>query len=138
MYTLQEMEVRLQYLQSISPGGATQMFSELREALDKYLNRDEEFCLQVNKTLDKIIAFDVHSRIKYEHQELLEPWQEVSYSFDKPLGFDDVRELFVLDEVLEEIMMVADRTFLQAFYTVQSDEGDGGGLLESRSSRISL
>ena len=127
MYTLQEMEVRLQYLQSISPGGATQMFSELREALDKYLNRDEEFCLQVNKTLDKIIAFDVHSRIKYEHQELLEPWQEMSYSFDKPTGFDDVRELFVLDEVLEEIMTIADMPFLQAFYTVQNEEGDSGG-----------
>lgn len=127
MYTLQEMEARLQYLQSISLGGATQMFAELKEALDKYLNRDEEFCLQVNKTLDKIIAFDVHSRIKYEHQELLEPWQEMSYSFYKPPGFDDVRELFVLDEVLEEIMTVADMPFLQAFYTVQSDEGDSGG-----------
>ena len=70
MYTFAEMEVRLQYLQSISPSGATQMFAELREALEKYLNRDEEFCLQVNKTLDKVIAFDIHSRIKYENQEL--------------------------------------------------------------------
>ena len=124
MYTLEEMEVRLQYLQTISPIGSVEMFSKLREALDKYLNRDEEFCLQVNKTLDKIIAFDLYSRIKYEHQELLEPWQEMSYSFDKPAGFDDVRELFVLDEVLEEIMTIADMPFLQAFRTVESEEGD--------------
>ncbi len=112
------------------------MFAELREALEKYLNRDEEFCLQVNKTLDKVIAFDIHSRIKYENQELLEPWQEMSYSFDKPTGFDDVRELFVLDEVLEEIMMVADMTFLQAFYIVQSNEGDGGGSGSSETTEL--
>ena len=136
MYTLEEMEVRLQYLQSISPGGAAQMFAELKEALEKYLTRDEEFSLQVNKKLDKIIAFDFHSRIKYEHQELLEPWQEVSYSFDKPLGFDDVRELFVLDDVLEEIMTVSDMSFLQAFFTVQAEENSGGGERSNTTSEL--
>ena len=125
MYTLQEMEIRLQYLQSISPSGSAKVFAELRETLEKYLMRDEEFCLQVNKTLDKIIAYEHNYKIKYEHQELLEPCQKVSYEFEKPKGFDDVRELFTLDEVFEEIMNVEDQLFLQAFYTEQV-EGSGG------------
>ena len=109
------------------------MFAKLRETFEKYLTRDEEFCLQVNKTLDKIIAFDFHSRIKYEHQELLDRWQDVSYNFNKPLGFDDVRELFIINELLNQMMSISDESFLQAFFSVQVNEnsetisGSGNG-----------
>ncbi|MBR1729345.1 MAG: hypothetical protein IJ728_07465 [Selenomonadaceae bacterium] len=136
MFTMEQINNRIEYLQSISPNGSTQIFAEFKEALNNYLTRDEEFCLQVNKTLDKIIAFEFHHRIKYENQELLDQWQDVSYRFEKPLGFDNVRELFKLDAVFEEIMTISDRIFLQAFYSVQSNSDGKNGSSEWRNTYI--
>ena len=121
-YTLEELNERIGYLQSISPANASTMFGELKSTIKTYLNCDEEFELQVNKTLDKVIACSFHSHLRYENQELLEPWQNASYSGEIPQGFDDVRELFVLDEVFEEMMSVSDEAFLIAFFSVQVDE----------------
>ena len=132
MYTLDEMNSRLDYLSSISPGYGTRLIEELREAIQAYLARDSDFELQVNKTLDKVIADSFHNGLEYEKMELLEPWQSHS-SDDAPEGYDDVSDLFKGSEVFEEIMAVTDREFIAAFYAVTNNEGDGdsGGSSET-------
>ena len=125
MSNREELNTRIQYLQSISPILAENAFQELKEAFDTYFYRDEEFILQVNKTLDKVISNIFHHKIKYERQELLDRWQNTQ--FNPPAGFNDVREIFIINEIVEEITNIADDVFLAAFYLKDIEiEGSSG------------
>ena len=118
-YTLDELEERIKYLKKISNYKAEELFSELEEAIKNYLNRDSEFELQVNKTLDKVIADTFHQEIEYEHQELIDVWKIPKTA--APTGYKNVLELFKGDEVFEKIMTVADKEFKAAFYRIAED-----------------
>lgn len=125
MSNREELNTRIQYLQSISPILAENAFQELEEAFDVYFYRDDEFILQVNKTLDKVISNIFHHKIKYEHQELLDRWQNTQ--FTSPAGFNDLKEVFVISEVAEEVINIADDVFLAAFYLKEIEiEGSSG------------
>ena len=100
MYTLEEMQSRITYLRSVSPVKGRKVLEELSAAITAYLTRDAGFELQVHKTLDKVIADTFHHGLKYEHEELLEPWREVVSARDA---------LFRGGEVFAKIMAVSDR-----------------------------
>ena len=126
MYTLEELNTRLDYLKGISPSGGRHLVEELCESIVAYLARDSEFELQVKKTLDKVIADTFHHNLIYEHQELIEPWQERRGT--SPTGYSNVADLFEGNEIFKEIMKVSDREFRVAFYIEeQQQEGVGGG-----------
>lgn len=125
MYSLKELNARLDYLKSISRSGGAKLIEELRDAIKAYLARDSNFELQVNKTLDKVIADAFHHNLKYEHQELIEPWQE--RKGEPPTGYDNVADLFKGNEIFEEIMTVKDFDFIAAFYTETKDDSSSGG-----------
>ena len=126
MYSLEELNTRLDYLKGISPSGGRYLVEELRMAINAYLTRDSEFELQVNKTLDKVIADTFHHNLIYEHQELIEPWQERRGT--PPTGYSNVADLFQGNDIFKEIMKVSDREFKVAFYIEQPEnEGGGGG-----------
>ena len=127
MYTLEEMQSRIAHLRSVSPVKARKVLEELLAAITAYLTRDAGFELQVHKTLDKVIADTFHHGLKYEHEELLEPWREVVSARDAPVGYYDVTELFRGGEVFAEIMAVSDRDFRAAFYIGNSDSGHEDG-----------
>lgn len=115
MHTIEELKKRLTYLKQLSIYPVDKIFSELEEAIQAYIERDSEFELQVDKTLDKVIADAFYHGLVYEHQELISPWQN-SQTEDAPIGYDDVTKLFKGDEVFEEIMSVTDKDFKAAFY----------------------
>ena len=118
MYTLNEMNKRLDYLRKISAHKALEFFSELEESIKNYFSRDFEFELQVNKTLDKVIADTFYQSIEYEHQELIDKWKPPNT--EAPIGYDNVLKLFKGDEVFEEIMTVTDKDFKAAFYRIEN------------------
>ena len=66
-----------------------------------------------------------HHNLKYEHQELIEPWQE--RKGDAPAGYDNVADLFKGNKIFEEIMTVKDFDFITAFYTETKTDNDSGG-----------
>lgn len=117
MCTLKELNSRVDHFADLIPVNGQPLISELRKTIEMYLNRDEEFELQINKTLDKVVSSNFHHRLKYENQELLEPWQDES-QYDVPPGFNNVRELFVLDDVFDEMAAVTDEEFVMAFFNV--------------------
>lgn len=118
MYTLNEMNKRLDYLRKISAHKAVEIFSELEESIKNYFSRDFEFEIQVNKTLDKVIAETFYRSIEYEYQELIDKWK--IQNTEVPTGYDNVLKLFKGDEVFEEIMNVADTEFKMAFYRIEN------------------
>ena len=123
MYTIDELKQRLIYLKQLSTYPVDELFSDLEDAIQAYIERDSEFELQVNKTLDKIITDAFHHGLVFEHQELISPWQDSSTE-DTPKGYDDVTKLFKGDKIFEEIMSVTDRAFKAAFYQIVYDDSD--------------
>ena len=130
MYTLDEMKERLEYLRRISPAGGKHLVDDLLTAITAYLSRDADFELQVNKTLDKVIADAFHHGLKYEHDELLDPWRKIIPVEDAPEGYDDVGKLFKGNEVFEEIMAVSDAEFRAAFYVEETGDGNNSATLK--------
>ena len=132
IYKLDELIERIKYLKKLSTYGnkdydeepsnykAKELFDELEETLKNYFNRDAEFELQVNKTLDKVVADTFHQYVEYEHQELIDRWK--TPKAEAPEGYDNVLKLFKGDEVFEEIMTVADKDFKDAFYRIEDEE----------------
>lgn len=121
MHKFEELNSRLNYLASISPGYGKSLIEKLREAIRAYLARDSDFELQVNKTLDKVIADSFHNNLEYENMELLKQWQNLS-SENAPEGYANVADLFKGYEVFNEIMAISDRDFRLAFYAVTNYE----------------
>ena len=120
----QELNERVEHLRSISPNGAANVLDELALALNEYCTREGDFSLQLNKTLDKVIADEFHTKAIYEHQELIDPWFIVSYG-DEPVGYFDLRDLIDSSGVLREILTVSDQDFKAAFYTESEGSHDG-------------
>ena len=136
IYKIDELNKRIDYLRKISAYDdkdfapnylknsklckAEELFERLEEAIVAYLNRDSEFELQVNKTLDKVIADTFHQEVEYEHQELIDIWKIPRGS--PPAGYNSVLELFKGGEVFEEIMTVSDKDFKAAFYRIIDED----------------
>ena len=150
MYKFDELNERIKYLKKLSTYGnkdrqsdydeepsnykAKELFDELEETLKNYFNRDAEFELQVNKTLDKVVADTFHQNVEYEHQELIDIWKIPRGS--SPTGYNNVAELFNGAESFDEIMSVSDKDFKEAFYRIENDDGSlsykyGNDYLES-------
>ena len=123
MYTLKELNTRLDYLQSLAPLGGKHVIVELRNAITSYMTRDSDFELQVNKTLDKVIADAFFHSLEYENMDLIKKWMEYP-SISKPEGYDNVADIFKCADVFEEIMAITDRIFKAAFYTKNTGSSD--------------
>ena len=78
MYTLKELNTRLDYLQSLAPLGGKHVIVELRNAITSYMTRDSDFELQVNKTLDKVIADAFFHSLEYENMDLIKKVDGIS------------------------------------------------------------
>ena len=125
MYTLAELNVRLNHLQSLSPQGGRQVIAELRSAIEAYMTRDSDFELQVNKTLDKVIADTFFHGLQYENSDLIKKWMTYPTA-NQPEGYGDISKIFKGAEIFEEIMTVTDNAFRMAFYSESKDSGDSG------------
>ena len=130
MQTLEELKARIDHLRRISPAGSAGIFSELEAAIEAYLKRDGDFELQVNKTLDKVIAESFHYGLIYQYMELMPEWINRNPQ-DYPKGYDDVSILFDADGVFEEIMTISDSSFRAGFYT-ENTNNDGVSQTEWR------
>ena len=124
MYTLDEINARLDYLESISPAGGKPLVEDLRSAIQAYFTRNSDFELQVHKTLDKVVADTFHNHLEYEYNELLERWLD-NPSSGAPQGYGDVTKIFKGAEVFEEIITITDAVFKSAFYTETVSSGSG-------------
>ena len=125
MYALDELNAKIDYLQRLpplnihpipQPEEIAQIFDGLRSAIENYLVRDLNFELQVNKTLDKVIADSFFHGLEYQNMELLKKWMTYSTA-SPPEGYDDVTTLFKGTEIFKEIMDVGDMNFQTAFFT---------------------
>ena len=115
MYTIKELNNRLNYLSSTFGVNYRSTVTELRTAIQAYFARDSNFEFQVNKTLDKVIADSFHYGLEYENMDLLKSWRNRSTE-SAPEGYDNVTNLFNGYKVFEEIMQIKDRDFRTAFY----------------------
>ena len=118
------MNKRLAYLQSLTPLGGHQIIEDLRADVIAYLTRNSDFELQVNKTLDKVIADVFFHGLEYGNMELLQKWMSYPTS-NAPTGYNDIMKIFKVAEIFEEIMTVREQDFRLAFYTETKDSGDG-------------
>lgn len=123
MYTLAEMTSRLNYLKTLCPAEGQKLIEELRAAIVAYLARDSDFELQVNKTLDKVIANAFHHNLEYENADLFNQWIEPIGN--APEGYNDVSKLFRAKSIFDEILTVRDMDFRLAFYSETKDSADG-------------
>ena len=125
MYAFDELNKKIDYLQRLpplniypvpQPDEIDKIFDDLRSAVEAYLVRDLNFELQVNKTLDKVIADSFFHGLEYQNMELLKKWMTYSTA-SPPEGYDDVTTLFKGAEIFKEIMEVRDMDFQTAFFT---------------------
>ena len=137
MKILTEITERIEYLRSISPTGGKNVLDSLQAAINAYFQRDDEFTLDVNKCLDKIIADTFHYELVYQKMELLPKWL-TKKAKSPPTGYRNIRRLFKGGIVFEEIMTISDEEFIKAFYTVNSGTGASGqgATIEYRNSYV--
>ena len=122
-----EIMIRINYLQSQSPAGAATLYTDLKSAVEAYLTRDGNFELQVNKTLDKVIAVSFHRGLLYGQMGLIPEFAKQELT-DKPDGYEDIRTLFKGGEVFDEILTTELQTLLIAFQTVSTSASGNGNM----------
>ena len=120
MYSKEQITARIAHLQSISPSGASSLFSGLLTALSNYFTRDEEFEKLLRKTFLRVISDFFSRTIVVEHAELLPPLRT-----DFPKGYNDVTDIFG-GEVFKEIMEIDDAVFVAAFRSETQSNGNSG------------
>ncbi len=120
MYSKEQITARIAYLQSISPSGASSLFSGLLAALSNYFTRDEEFEKLLRKTFLRVISDFFSRTIVVEHAELLPPLRT-----DFPHGYENVTDIFG-GEVFKAIMEIDDAIFVAAFRSETQSNGNSG------------
>lgn len=119
------MNARLNHLQRLAPSNGSQVMKELHDAITAYLIRDSDFELQVNKTLDKVIADTFFHGLQYEKSDLIRKWMDYPNTAE-PEGYGNVSSIFKSAGIFAEIMSVSDNDFRMAFYEETKDSGDSG------------
>ena len=123
MYMQTQLTDRIAHLKSISPSGALSLFSGLETAISEYFIRDVEFESLIRKTLMRVASDALSRGIEVEYPERLPPM-----STDFPPGYNNITELFG-DEVFNEIMTIADATFVAAFVSETGGGNNGATVI---------
>ena len=122
LHTKDEILVRIEELQGVSPEGTDDLFAELRAAVDAFFVGGSGLGEAVKETIQHL-SMDIYERqTRYEHQELLPP-----FPTPYPAGYEDVTVLFDAAGAWDDILTIDINTFPDTFIEVPAEGGEEGG-----------
>lgn len=113
MITRENIVAKINELQSVytGQGSVDTLFTPVTETVAAYFTQDKAALTHdIQYTINQLILDLTNRHTVYEHQELL-PTLPTNY----PAGYDDVRDVFTANGVLEEILSIDAAAFNNAY-----------------------